>query len=340
MTKIKHIKQNKGLSFSLIEVIIDFAVLSVVAVTILSLMLTNLRSASYAQMRVVAANLANDRIEMIRSLPYDDIATQHGPILPQKNLLDSEDLDYAGFRFTIKIDARYFDDPYDHLATDPQPYTDTSPIDYKKVTVSVYNRLENKLLSDLTTNIASKAAETASNTGILVVNVVDNPEIGNVPIQGAKVTITNPTLVASGFPTEGITVYTDDYGQVMVPMLPPAEDNSYIVSVTKQDYSTDTTLSKNFCSVAIDTSGATLNPIIRVQTVTTIQMQIRCLTDLEILVKDANGNPLPNTSIRVQSARLLCTDPKSKYDQWKTTDANGKILIPLIEHDRYNYTNN
>jgi type II secretory pathway pseudopilin PulG len=326
-------RRQKRSAFTVIEILIDVAIIGMVATAVLSLMVMNLRSAAYSQMRIVAANLANDRMEMIRNLPYDDIATEHGPILPQKNLLDSETVNKSGYQFTIVIDARYYDDPFDHLATDPAPDTDVAPIDYKKVKISVFAAGRENPVAELATNIASKAAETPSDTGILLVKVVDNPAKGDLAIGDASVHVTNPALNID------ITAATLDSGYAMIPLLPPANNNSYHVSVTKAGFSTDETLAIGTCQSGVAPSpSANLNPNIIVQRVTSITMQIRCLTDLNVTVLGAGGQPVPNTTIRVQSSRLICTDPKSKYDQWLTTDANGVINSLQIEHDTYFYT--
>lgn len=317
-------------SFTVIEILIDITIITLVATAILSLMVMNFRSAAYAQLKVVATNLANDRIETIRNLPYDEIATENGPILPQKNLKDSEELSYAGWNFTINTDARYFDDPYDHLATDPEP--DTAPIDYKKVKITVYAEGHSNPLAEIATNIGSKAAETASNTGILLVKVVDNPAIGDQPISDASVHIINSTLS----PVIDITGTTDSSGYLMVPELPPASNNSYQVTVTKNGYSTDITLPANYCSQSVTPSpSANLNPNISIQRVTAITMQIRCLTDVSINLVDSAGTPQPNMTVKIQSSRQLCTDPKYKYESWQTSDENGHIGLSQLEHDSY-----
>lgn len=331
LIRLSQLSKKKKQGVTIIEILIDLAVVGMVAVTLLTLLVANMKSATYAEMRVVAANLANDRMEAVRNLPYDNVGIGSPAVVPS---FSAENIVFAGFSFRVITDYVYVDDPYDNTGSnDP----DIAPYDYKKVTVRVYDPKRTNPVATVSSNIVSKAAETATNTGIIQVQVVDNPEKGSVPIADAVVHITNNSVS----PAVDITAHTDNNGNLMVPLLPIASDNSYVVSVTKDGYSTDTTIAPGVCQTGVAPSpSANLNPNVNLQAVTQLTMQIRCLTDLQITVTDVGGTPQANTSIRVQSDRLICTDPKSKYDQWKTTDANGLITIPQIEHDRYFYTNN
>lgn len=322
--------QPKRKSFTLIEVLIDFTIVSMVAVALLSLMISNIRSAAYAQMRLAATNLANDRMEAIRSLPYDSIGKTN-PVTGQPAIVpgfdEENNIIVAGFKFHVIVDYDYVNDPYD----DPVGGPDPAPYDYKKVTIRVWDPNRTAPMATLTTNIVAKAAETTSGTGVLIVKVVDG--LGVLIGEDAVVTVigvTDPSFVPR-------QVHTDISGSVTVPKLPPG---TYNVSVTKPGFSTDTTIAVDFCSGVIDLNGATQNPVIAAQQPTSIQMQIRCLTDLKITIQDGDGNPAPpGISIHVQSTRRLCTDPKYKYDSWAATaDATGLVIIPQIEHDSYHFS--
>lgn len=312
-------------ALTIIEIVIDIGIISLVATAILTLMAINIRSAIFAQMRVIASNLANQRIEEIRNLPYDQVATEHGAILPQGTLKDSENLTQAGFNLTVEIRAVYVDDPFDGSVP-----IDTAPYDYKKVTVSVYRPGHNNPLTTLTTNISSKAAETTSNTGILLTKVVDGL---NNPIENAQVTVTNTAVN----PNINIIAYTDNFGLIMIPKLPPS--SSYTVSSTKTGYSTEVTVSPTECTNLPPSPEASPSPNIITQQVTNLTLQIRCLTDLEMTMLGTDGTPQPGQWIRIQSSRRRCLNPLiTKYDSWSQTDANGKVNLSQIEHDQYTFT--
>jgi len=316
----------KKSGFTIIEIIIDIGIISMVATALLSLMLTNVRSASFAQMKMIASNLANQRIEEIRNLPYDQVATEHGTILPQGSLLDSENLVLGGFRLRIQTTAIYVDDPFD--GTIP---TDTAPYDYKKTTVSVFQDGRTNPLATLTTNISAKAAETPSNTGILLLNVVDGQ---NNAVEEAEVTITNSVLN----PAINITTYTGSFGLIMVPKLPPS--NAYVVTVSKTGYSSETTVNPSQCTSLPPAPEANSNPNIIAQQVTNLSVQIRCLVDLGIAVQGYDGSVQPGLWVRVKSSRRRCLNPLiTKYDQWQQSDASGNISILQVENDQYTFTN-
>lgn len=311
----------KKATFSIIEIIIDIAIISLVSIGIITLMIANIRNASYSQMRFVAANLANQRLEEVRNLPYDQIATEHGIILPQGNLKDNEEIVFASQVFDVSTVIIWYDDPYD--GTSP---TDTAPYDYKKVTIRVMAQDRPVIYSTVTTNIGSRAAETTSNTGILLVKVVDGV---NQPVEEASVHVTHAS------PAIDITAPTDSQGLIMIPLLPPG--TGYTVSATKSGFSTDTTVDPATCD-DIPTSEATANPIVLLQDQVEITLQIRCLVDLNITAKDQNNQLLPNQQLRVMSSRRFCADPLLyRYNQLLSTDLNGLISVPQIENDSYHY---
>jgi type II secretory pathway pseudopilin PulG len=312
-------------AFTLIEIVIDIAVVAMVATALLGLIVANVRSALSAQMKVVAINIASQRLEEIRNLPYEQVATQHGAILPQGTLLDQEDITVDGFHLIVHTIAQYQDDPYDGLSP-----ADTAPNDYKKVTVQVSQFNKTVPLSSLTTDISSNSIETTGNTGVLSVNVVDG---ANNPVD-ATVTVVNNQVN----PPVNITAYINADGHITIPLLTPGQ--GYKVTVTKAGFSTDTTIAAADCSTLPASPEATGNPTILVQQATSITMQIRCLVDLETTMRNTTGQIQPGVWIRVRSTRRTCLDPlKTKLDEWKQTDSNGKVNFSQIENDKYKYEN-
>ena len=118
--------------FTLIEVLITLMVLTIVEMAIYSGFQFSMKSMRYAKAKTNAVGLANEKMEELRNLPYDNLSTAAGLVLPHGAILDSQTIVKSGTKYTVLIDIRYVDDPYDGVATGPangKPM-DTYPIDY------------------------------------------------------------------------------------------------------------------------------------------------------------------------------------------------------------------
>src|SRR5690606_13925038 len=85
---------------------------------------------SFNRARISAKHLAQEKMELIRNLPYDEIGTQGG--IPSGSLLQNESIQQNGLNFNVKTDIIYIDDPFDDTSPD-----DLLPTDYKRVRVDV-----------------------------------------------------------------------------------------------------------------------------------------------------------------------------------------------------------
>lgn len=313
--------------FSLLEAIISVAMVSMMAVAVVGLFSGNILSLGLSQSRATGLALANEKMEYLRDLPYDSVATQDGPIYPAGTILDNEDVTRNGIKFRVQTFIKYADDPFDGnldgtIAGKPQ---DLYPYDYKLAEIRVYLRNNNAKVATLTTNIAAKAAETASNTGILRINVQD---ANGQPVEDATVKITNTTLN----PNVDITTTTDQAGQVVIPKLPPDSGNDYQVTVTKNGYSTEQT----YDDPAGSQTATLLHPNVLVQQITDLTFSIDQPANATIQVVDTNGNPISGVNAAINGLKTIYTNPTVyKYSQNHTTDSNGRITLSAIEWDSY-----
>lgn len=306
-------------------------IVSMVAVAIISGYAAAFKSINLAKAKMVAVTLSNERMEMIRNMPYDDLATQHGSIYPSGNLLDDETVNRNGVIFNVHTVISYVDDPFDgnaagNIARKPK---DLYPYDYKKVEITVGKSGRKSQLSKIVTNVSAKAAETPSDTGILNFCVIDN--LGN-PVSDADVHVTNIVLA----PQIDISMVTGDDGCLLIPKLPPDQHNNYNIIVSKSGYST----SQTYPRTAQNPNALTPDVDIIVQQVTGVTLVIDKLSTMEISFKDQSGNPIPELGFLLEGSKMIYNNPDTfKYSQTFTTDSQGYIKISNLEFDDYKIKN-
>jgi prepilin-type N-terminal cleavage/methylation domain-containing protein len=316
--------------FTLIETVIAMVVFVIALVAVTNLFLTDIQVLSLAKARSMGLEVANQQMEYLRDLPYNSVATQNGTIYPPVTISDNQTQTVGSYTFRIHTDIEYVDDPYDGNAagTIPGKPVDLYPYDYKKAEVTVYLNNSNTQVATLTTNIAAKAAETSSNTGILSIKVLN---ADGQPVSNATVTITNP----NESPAVNITTTTDNNGLVTIPKLPPDNNHEYHVTATQAGYSTDQTEPPGSGSqVAVNP-----NPNVLVQQITSVTLAIDQLGTLSANVVATNGNPISNLAVGVSGAKDTYTNPVvAKYSSTQTTNAQGNFSIANAEWDSYSFT--
>ncbi len=288
------------------------------------------KSIALARAKIAAVALANEKMEDLRNLPFDDLATQYGPIYPPGNILDSEEVIRKGMPLTVTTVISYVDDPFDGNAegTIPNKPVDTYPYDYKKTDITVSKTGFNGHLAKLSSNFGAKAAETPSNTGIIKICVVSST---GDSIAEATVTLTNINVD----PPVSIIARTGSDGCIMVPNLPPDSHNGYHVSATLNGYSTDSTQPRT----AQNPNALQPDLDIIIQQVTNQTLTIDKLGNLTVHIQDDAGNPVANTPIHIEGAKLLYFNPSTpKFSQNYTTDGNGNVALNQIEFDDYTIT--
>ncbi|MEI7818797.1 MAG: type II secretion system protein, partial [bacterium] len=176
--------------FTLVETIISMSILVFLILALFTIMTSNLTALFNSKSRSIALNLAQEKIENLKNLSYDNLATQGGNIYPAGSIVDDEVIIRNNLRFRIHTDIRYIDNPYDGnaLGTIPNKPTDLYSYDYKKATVEIYTATGTTKLAVLSTDVAAKAAETSSNTGVLIIRVID---ASGSPVSNATVQVTN-----------------------------------------------------------------------------------------------------------------------------------------------------
>jgi hypothetical protein len=216
-----------------------------------------------------ALSLANERMEYIRSLPYDTVGTISG--IPNGPIPQSATTTLNGVDYTERVLIEYVDAPQDGLDT-----LDDNGIvaDYKraKVEFSWVINGDPKVIS-LISNIVPPGIETTAGGGTLRVNVFD-AEVN--PLPGAAVRVFNN----NGTTTIDVTRYTNAQGIALISGAPAR--GGYEITVTDTGYSTD----KTYAATTSNPNPTTQHIAVLEAQVSTMNFQIDELSSLTVYTKD------------------------------------------------------
>jgi len=272
LLKQKNIKQKMG--FSLIEVLITSAILLLVFGGLFVAFNSSLKLVSESRIKTTALTLANDRMEFLRSLSYNDIGTILG--VPAGNIPQNRTVVFNGVTFNERVLVEYVDDPADGLAEEDE---NGILADYKRVKIeyswTVGERSDSLFL---VSNIVPASIETDGGGGSLRVRVFD---AGAELLEGISVRLVNETTE----PKIDVTRSTTDKGTALFTGVPSA--SSYEVFVFSPGYSEEQTRQ---ATVSLP------NPILSPVTVTeggisSVDLRVDRLSNLELnFVKNKNIN--------------------------------------------------
>lgn len=214
---------------TLVEVLIGIALLIIIFGGLYGAFQLGLKVVGQSKAQVTAIALANQKIEEIRNLSYQDIGTIGG--IPQGVIPETETLIRNHIEYTIKTTVLYIDDPFDGLSPD-----DLLPTDYKRarVKVSWSGFFGGEVI--LITDIAPKGVETEEGGGTLKISVF-NAQGERIP--QAEVHIVNNQVS----PTIDASYQTDTFGSLVIAGAPTSTEG-YEITVTKPGFSQDRTYSR------------------------------------------------------------------------------------------------
>ena len=308
---------------TLIETIIGIGVFVLVAGGLYSSYLGLLRLTQVSRIRVAATAVATQYLEVVRNLPYASVGVQSG--IPVGVLPTQQNATRDGFAFVVRYTVRNVDDPFDGtIGGTPH---DTTPADYKQVTVEVTcpTCAVTVPTTRLTTTVAPKNLETSTNNGALFIQVLD---ANGQPVVGASVHIENSTLI----PPVSLDDTTNTSGFLQLVDVPPALE-SYRILVTKSGYSTDRTYSP--------ADPVVINPLkvdatVVVQQVTQVSFAIDRVSSLKISSLSSTCAAIPNVDFSLAGAKLIGTDPSVlKYSRNQITGPDGNLTLSNLEWDSY-----
>ena len=293
-SKKKECKKESIKGFTLIEALVLLFIFSVVSITFLQTYAVGTHLIIESKNRLGATALANQKMEIIRSLDYSAVGTQSG--VPAGDILPNEDISINTTKYTVHTVIQYVDDPFDGRAA---LGTDTTPNDYKKVHLEVsWGAGGDNQKVILFANISPNGIETPISGGVLTINILDTAGAG---IPGVSVHLVNPS-------TSIDAVYlTDATGNVTLPGTPtstPLGDQDYALTVSKTGYYTAINYppapTSTFDPVDeyVSVVDGVLNPVTMVLTEA---------TNLTIQTKDPSGTALPNIDFTIKGGKILGT---------------------------------
>ncbi len=346
--KNKSGQKQKG--FTIVEVLIGMVIIAILVVSTASTYIALQSSAALARHKSIGTELATNKIEALKALPYDSLAVAGGAIYHPSPLPASETKTINGYTYTIKTSINYIDDAYDGCGNyantqtkqdlcrhypppSGAPTTDLNPADYKIANVKVYG-YNNKKFAELDTQIAARVAETDSTTGALSVKIMDDS--GN-PISGATVQASNNTISPAVFVTDS----TDANGNAIFYGLPPDSGTDYIISASKSGYSSLTTIASSGSLNATYPNQAVFS-----QTGSNVTLVLKPMTtnSLQLYAVDTAGNPISGVKLNIKGGykKYQSTSNTEYYynnysptDSRPTTDVNGIVNIQNLVPGNY-----
>ena len=313
--------------FSLLEVLFVVFIITISVLTLYSLFNVALRMVWENKARTGATQLANEKLEIARNLPYSDVGTVGGIVvgtIPENEVVNRNGIDYAVYTNVV-----YIDDEFDGTwESDP---VDSLTSDYKRILVRV--SWESNFSSspvEFYTDISPKGIETNLGGGTLVITVFN---ASGLPVDNASVHIYNDGVV----PVVDMNTFTNAQGQLVLPGVAEAIE-SYEISIAKSGYTTDGTYDT---TVALPTPDKPHLTVFEGQT-TSASFNIDQTADMYIYVTDINELPLGNFTVHVQGEKRYGLDgdgePVYKIDGDYVNNGSGTINMEGIEWDNFNIT--
>lgn len=321
------IKLKRQRAFSLIEVLIVMFIAAVAFTSFYTVSTFGTRYIIESKNRLGAVAFANEKMEIIRNLAYDDVGTQ-GSISVPGNILQDEPVTANGRSYRVLTLVQYFDDPMDGTTTTSP--ADAIPNDYKLVEVVVQwvdSTGQIQQVSSMS-RFVPPGLETSVNGSPLAINVIDGETL--LPIAQASVHISNSVIV----PAINDTIPTDNEGRVMLPAAKISTDNH--LSITKAGYESLATMDATATFIPvyghINVVGSFLN---------TYNYILNRLAKLTVKTADYQNNPIGNIGFTIGGGKIIGHDELevnlfSMANTTGTTDATeGKREYNNISSGNY-----
>ena len=301
--------------FTLIEAAVFLFIFSLITVTFYEAWSVGTRNIMNAKYRLGATAIANQQMEIIRSLIFDDIGTTGG--IPNGTLAQDQSITASNTVYQVHTVVQYVDDATDGTLA---AHTDIAPNDYKQVTVTVSwgGASSSEQVSMVSVFSLDGVESVAAGTGVLSINILNNAGVG---VSNASVHIVN-TAVS---PQVNMTASTDTNGNLMFPGA-PASVSGYQLSVSKNGYYPNMTYSP-YPTSAFNPVNTHTSVVAGGLTAATIVSDEH--SDIDFRTQDPFGTDISNVDFSVSGGLVIGTDPAtgaSVYDfsYSGSTDGSGQ----------------
>lgn len=324
--------------FTIIEVLVSSIVIAILAISLTSAYIALNSVAIFSRQKTIGTEVATNRLEFLKSLPYDNLAVVGGAIPHPSPLPNTETAVVDSTEYEVNTSINYADDAFDGCGNYPNQdiknnlcrnlpeptgsSTDLNPADYKIINVKVY--VNGKKVSELDTNVAARVAETDSTTGSLAVTVIDSA--GN-PVSGANVNVVNSVLAIN------VSDSTDSSGVAIFYGLSPSAVNGYVVSASKTSYSSLTTIAP---SGGLSPNFSNQNIIVQQSSSVTMTLDPMGQYSLAGEAYDTSGAALSGMQLFSKGGQKKFSDPVdtsyyfdnlSPTDSRPVTDGSGSFVM-------------
>ncbi len=318
--------------FTLIESLVFLFIFSLISVAFFQAYFVTVRTIIESKNRLGATALANQKMEIIRSIEYDEIGTKHwnGSAwvygIPAGELIEDEAVSVNTTLYQVDTFAQYVDDTFDGSIP-----IDTIPTDYKRVRVTVsWGSGGSDQQVALFGNFAPNGIESSGGGGVLSINILDASGNG---ISGVDIRIQN---AAASIDT---TVTTDSTGNVTLPGTPAAIEG-YTLTVSKSSYFGAVTYPAYPTSAynPVDVHASVVAAVLNQKTIV-----IDLDADIPFRTQDPFDTDIPNISFDVTGGRVLGTDPATtlpvyNFTQSTATDSSGEKDFNDQSYGQYTFT--
>ena len=243
MKKVEQKQNRLCLGISLVEVLVGVFLMLIVFAGIFGAYQLVLKVVALSKARIIAISVANEQLEKVRNLSYDDVGVESG--YPPGSLPAATTTVRNGIRFKIEYQVEYVIDSKDGIDCDsgnsiPDDKTyrlslgdyDCCPNDYKNVNVKVSWEGKSRGSLSIATTIAPKNSEEECNQkGGLIKVEADNQAGEKVFSPTIKVTKLSNGFVWTKEPAGGVSYF----------LLEPTSTADYMVEVSKAGYSSSRT---------------------------------------------------------------------------------------------------
>lgn len=327
--------KNKTRGFTLIESLVLLFIFAVVSMVFMQVYMVGSRIILDSKNRLGAVALANQKMEIIRSIEYEDIGTKtwNGSMwvygIPGGNLLQEEDVSINTRQYHVSTFVQYVDDAFDGKSGGSP--NDTIPTDYKRVRVQVSWGSTASERVVLFGNFTPNGLETAIAGGTLAINVL---RANGTPVVGASVNVRN----SSG--SIAINGVTDATGNLSLPGT-PAATQGYIITVSKSGYYGATTYPPYPTS---SYNPVNIHATVVINRLNQFSIVMDQVANIALKTVDPYDQARPSINFNFTGGRILGTTPSTgvavvtRNDTNKTTNASGEYTYNDESHGLYTFT--